>query len=237
MPELARERERLVGERSAVVTVVLVDELARLHGEQARPPVRIVVELECPLDRAEAPVVDLAVGAHLPARVGQRRARCPFPVAERFGDPGRVQQRVAIPRVAGEPLRFAKADERLEPVGRLVGTEELERLGDRFAASLGARLSGAWRPARIAYMAAFALADTVASRQCSARSARRSSASAPSSASSASAIRPWVSVAFHSAHWRHDHDLRGRDVLVLPSATESPGVPGLSQRAREDSNL
>ena len=43
----------------------------------------------------------------------------------------------------------------------------------------------------------------------------------------------FAGVAFHSAHWRHDHDLRGRDVLVLGTgASAIQVVPEVAKVAR-----
>src|ERR1700730_17668472 len=108
----ARQRERLVGERSAAREVGIPAQLLRLEREQARAAgrVRRIVQLERTLRRVNALLVDLAKpGAPgLTSLVRQGGFRCEVPVRQSKGDAGRLQQSLAMRWIAGLELGFAK---------------------------------------------------------------------------------------------------------------------------------
>ena len=83
--DLARELDRLGGERLPAGAVVLVEQLLRLQRQQPRAPADIgeVVELDRALDRFDPLAVEVADEAREAAGVRERCGRCELGVAER----------------------------------------------------------------------------------------------------------------------------------------------------------
>jgi len=87
-----------------------------------------LVELERAFDRRHPLIIGMADDADQATAVGERRPRGQIRVRELRGDPGRVEQRVAVLRLTGQALRFAEADQRLAPHSGVVRPEQLERV-------------------------------------------------------------------------------------------------------------
>ena len=112
---IARERERLLGERSPALVVGIELELHRLKRDQPRAAggIREAVELERPLERQEALLVDLAVDAHLPAVVGERGAGGAIGIAELEGETRGLEQGLSESGLADLTLGLAEADQKI----------------------------------------------------------------------------------------------------------------------------
>ena len=149
--DVARERDRLRGERLPPGAVVLVEQLLRLQRQQLGAPARIgaVVELERALDRIDPLVVEVADQAREAAGVGERCGRGEIGVAEQLtrsgrraaascGTPDRPISCCASPRPINARQRSASS----------TGPSSSSASAKSFAASAGARLSSARRPAR-----------------------------------------------------------------------------------------
>ena len=179
--DVARERDRLGGERLPPRAVVLVEQLLRLQREQLGAPAGVgpVVELERAFDRLDPLVVEVADQAREPAGVGESRGGGQIGIAERRRDPRRVQQRRAIRRVAGQLLRLAEADQRPAAFGVLDRAEQLERVGEQLR-RLRRREAVEREPPGAAPSSALPSSLSIAaSRQCSASSATWSAGSCP----------------------------------------------------------
>ena len=114
---LAGERNRLVAQRTAPGVVRCERQLLGQQRQQPRVAGRLrrVVELERPLDGRDPLRVDRTESAHEAAIVRQRRTGGEVCVRQLRGDPGRLQQRLAVRRYARLPLRLAEPDQRLAP--------------------------------------------------------------------------------------------------------------------------
>ena len=131
--DVARQRDRLGGQRLPPGAVVLVEQLLRLERQELRPPPGIgaVVELERALDRVDPLVVQVADEAREAAGVGERGGGGQIGVAERRRDLCGVQQRRAVRRVAGQLLRLAQPDQRPAALRVLDRAEQVERVGEQ----------------------------------------------------------------------------------------------------------
>ena len=147
--DVACQRDRLHRERLPARRIVLVEELLRLKRQQQRPPSEVgtVVELERAFDRFLPLVVEVADEAREAAGVRERRGGGQVGVAERRGDLRGLQQRRAVGGVARQLLRLSQADQRPQRSASSSGPSRSSASANSLAASAGARLSSACRPA------------------------------------------------------------------------------------------
>ena len=131
--DVTRERDRLGCQRLPPGAIVLVEQFLRLEREQlgGSPHVGAVVERDGTFDRLHPLVVELADQAGEAARVGKSGGCGEIGIAERRGDPGGLQQRLPVRRVADQLLRLAEADQRAAAVGVVDLAEQLERVGEQ----------------------------------------------------------------------------------------------------------
>ena len=150
--DVARERDRLRGERLPPGAVVLVEQLLRLQRQQLGAPARVgaVVELDRAFDRVDPLVVEVADEAREASGVGERRGSGQIGITERrrdlccvqtasCGTPGSPVSCCASPRPINARQRSASS----------TGPSRSSASANSFAASAGARLSSARRPARV----------------------------------------------------------------------------------------
>ncbi len=133
IPCLSSQRDRFVGERPATPEVRVPRELHRLEREQACPAARVrrVVKLDRSLDRGEPLLVGLADHARIATVVRQRRSGGELRLGENGGDPGGLEQRLAVACVAGLALALAEPDQHLTALGAVGVAHQLDGVGEQ----------------------------------------------------------------------------------------------------------